>query len=51
MKINVNDFIFCLLLLVLFVIGIIEDNYALIQIVLLFIIAREIIDIQKLLKK
>lgn len=51
MKISVYEFIFELLLFVLFVLSVIDNEYELTQLVLLFIIAREIIDIQKLLKR
>lgn len=51
MKINVYEFIFELLLFVLFILSVIDNEYELTQLVLLFIIAREIIDIQKLLKR
>ena len=51
MKISVYEFIFELLLFVLFILSVIDNEYELTQLVLLFIIAREIIDIQKLLKR
>lgn len=45
------NLIFYLLFLVLYFIGIIKDNYDLIYIALLFVIAYEIINVKRILKK